>query len=98
MKKCSGCFVDLYCSAECQRQAWPSHKSECKAYFVALGGQQAFGTDSKQRPRIQKMQAAGWQECLASRSQPAAEESDSEWTLVDDSEVNSLDEIEEEVA
>ncbi|KAJ3485115.1 hypothetical protein NLI96_g5170 [Meripilus lineatus] len=28
--RCSACKVDLYCSKECQKQAWPSHKEKCK--------------------------------------------------------------------
>lgn len=26
LKKCGGCGVLLFCSKECQRKAWPSHK------------------------------------------------------------------------
>ncbi|TFK63417.1 hypothetical protein BDN72DRAFT_322928 [Pluteus cervinus] len=28
--KCGGCHVDLFCSKECQKKAWPLHKSKCK--------------------------------------------------------------------
>ncbi|KII87049.1 hypothetical protein PLICRDRAFT_243254 [Plicaturopsis crispa FD-325 SS-3] len=30
MKRCSGCLGPQYCSKECQRLAWPSHKRSCK--------------------------------------------------------------------
>ncbi|KZT12829.1 uncharacterized protein LAESUDRAFT_17982 [Laetiporus sulphureus 93-53] len=30
MSRCSACRVDLYCSKECQKQAWPVHKARCK--------------------------------------------------------------------
>lgn len=29
--KCSRCLVTVYCSKECQRVAWPTHKQSCKA-------------------------------------------------------------------
>ena len=29
-KKCTGCYFVYYCSQHCQRQAWASHKEECK--------------------------------------------------------------------
>ncbi|OBZ67794.1 hypothetical protein A0H81_12085 [Grifola frondosa] len=28
--KCTGCDVTLYCSRECQRKHWPSHKTRCR--------------------------------------------------------------------
>ncbi|CAL1708653.1 unnamed protein product [Somion occarium] len=28
--RCTGCKVDLYCSKECQKKAWPSHKTKCR--------------------------------------------------------------------
>eukprot|EP00983_Pelagomonas_calceolata_P102701 1158837-Pelagomonas_calceolata.AAC.1 len=30
LQKCGGCGVVRYCSAACQRKAWPAHKKECK--------------------------------------------------------------------
>ncbi|KIK50307.1 hypothetical protein GYMLUDRAFT_253092 [Collybiopsis luxurians FD-317 M1] len=30
LRKCSGCRIETYCSAECQRKAWPRHKAKCK--------------------------------------------------------------------
>ena len=30
MSYCSGCLVSLFCSEDCQRKAWPSHKHFCK--------------------------------------------------------------------
>lgn len=27
---CAGCKMEQYCSKECHRAAWPSHKDECK--------------------------------------------------------------------
>lgn len=29
-KKCKGCGFARYCSAECQKQAWPNHKVQCR--------------------------------------------------------------------
>ncbi|TFK60506.1 hypothetical protein BDN72DRAFT_805649 [Pluteus cervinus] len=28
--RCAGCLFGLYCSKECQKKAWPEHKSRCK--------------------------------------------------------------------
>ncbi|GJE89420.1 zinc finger MYND domain-containing protein [Phanerochaete sordida] len=28
-KRCSACQIEVYCSAECQRAAWPAHKAKC---------------------------------------------------------------------
>ena len=36
LKKCSRCLMARYCSAECQRAAYPEHKKTCKA---KTGGQ-----------------------------------------------------------
>lgn len=30
LKTCSACKVTQYCSGECQKQHWPTHKAECK--------------------------------------------------------------------
>ncbi|KAJ7156722.1 hypothetical protein C8R46DRAFT_1114977 [Mycena filopes] len=29
LRKCAACKVDLYCSKECQKSAWKTHKSKC---------------------------------------------------------------------
>jgi hypothetical protein len=29
MKRCSRCLIEFYCSAECQRIAWPEHQAVC---------------------------------------------------------------------
>ncbi|TFK63415.1 hypothetical protein BDN72DRAFT_322934 [Pluteus cervinus] len=29
LSKCSGCRIELYCSKECQKKAWPMHKNKC---------------------------------------------------------------------
>ncbi|KAJ7498332.1 hypothetical protein B0H11DRAFT_1909369 [Mycena galericulata] len=29
LQKCAGCKVDLYCSKECQKAAWKTHKVKC---------------------------------------------------------------------
>ena len=30
LKKCSGCFVNRYCSIECQEKDWSAHKEFCQ--------------------------------------------------------------------
>ncbi|KDQ49547.1 hypothetical protein JAAARDRAFT_42780 [Jaapia argillacea MUCL 33604] len=30
LKKCGACRTAIYCSPECQKKAWPSHKVQCK--------------------------------------------------------------------
>ncbi|KDQ07503.1 hypothetical protein BOTBODRAFT_149196 [Botryobasidium botryosum FD-172 SS1] len=30
LKKCAACQMEEYCSRECQKNAWPSHKARCK--------------------------------------------------------------------
>ncbi|TFK63399.1 hypothetical protein BDN72DRAFT_847659 [Pluteus cervinus] len=30
LSKCAGCLIDIYCSKECQKKAWPTHKIRCK--------------------------------------------------------------------
>jgi hypothetical protein len=29
-KRCTGCYLTIYCSVACQRTAWPGHKADCK--------------------------------------------------------------------
>ncbi|KAF8175907.1 hypothetical protein K438DRAFT_1847259 [Mycena galopus ATCC 62051] len=29
LQKCAGCKIDLYCSKECQKSAWKTHKPKC---------------------------------------------------------------------
>jgi len=29
-KRCTGCYLAWYCSAKCQKEAWNSHKGDCK--------------------------------------------------------------------
>ena len=36
LKICSACRVRRYCSADCQRGAWPGHRAECKEAVAAL--------------------------------------------------------------
>ena len=31
LSRCGGCNGPYYCGAQCQREAWPQHKKECKA-------------------------------------------------------------------
>ncbi|KAK6045255.1 MYND finger [Cooperia oncophora] len=31
LKKCKGCQIFYYCSAECQKKDWPLHRNECSA-------------------------------------------------------------------
>ena len=34
--RCSSCKFARYCSRECQKKAWPSHKKECMAIRVGV--------------------------------------------------------------
>jgi hypothetical protein len=34
MSKCAGCDVTRYCSRQCQKEAWPEHKEECRRLQV----------------------------------------------------------------
>lgn len=29
LRRCGNCYVAAYCSKECQRKAWPTHKKRC---------------------------------------------------------------------
>lgn len=42
--RCSSCKVIYYCSKECQKNAWPAHKDQCKA-SAAGGGTEAAGSN-----------------------------------------------------
>ena len=33
LKFCQGCYSAVYCSGDCQRRAWPSHKSICRRQY-----------------------------------------------------------------
>ncbi|KAJ7912521.1 hypothetical protein B0H13DRAFT_2007055 [Mycena leptocephala] len=35
LKNCGRCRIARYCSAECQRNAWPSHKKTCQAFSAS---------------------------------------------------------------
>ncbi|KAJ7226789.1 hypothetical protein GGX14DRAFT_417388 [Mycena pura] len=58
LRKCAACKVDLYCSKQCQRSAWKSHKAKCLlnqrnlpvAQMDALKDLRSF--TSKHRPTI----------------------------------------------
>lgn len=37
--KCTGCYIEFYCSKPCQREHWPNHKEACKmrkAEFLSI--------------------------------------------------------------
>ncbi|GJE89386.1 zinc finger MYND domain-containing protein [Phanerochaete sordida] len=59
-KRCSACQLEVYCSAECQRAAWPAHKAKCALNARAAAHsqgvadkQQAFRDfTSKHRPTL----------------------------------------------
>lgn len=35
LRRCGACKQAVYCSPECQRAAWPTHRSECRAAQAA---------------------------------------------------------------
>lgn len=39
-RRCQGCLSHYYCSAECQRSDWPSHREECQDLQLTLSGKQ----------------------------------------------------------
>ncbi|TFK84041.1 hypothetical protein K466DRAFT_665407 [Polyporus arcularius HHB13444] len=39
LKRCTGCFIDAYCSEECQQAAWKDHKDACKYHSSQLRAQ-----------------------------------------------------------
>lgn len=47
---CSRCKGIKYCSAECQRKHWPSHKKECAALALAVGSSSPSTTLSSMTP------------------------------------------------
>ena len=55
--RCSQCKTVCYCSRECQKQHWGSHKSQCKALALAL-----LATESPfaEAAVVQTRGAAGW--------------------------------------
>jgi hypothetical protein len=36
LKMCKSCMSVRYCNAECQRNHWPKHKTECKLLVYSL--------------------------------------------------------------
>lgn len=49
-QRCQGCLLACYCSAECQKQHWPTHKQGCK-----LNAKRGFGKfiqSTLQKPNI----------------------------------------------
>jgi len=59
LKRCAGCQIAWYCDAECQTNAWPSHKSQCRINrnrrqnsktAISLDNLRAF--TSKHRPSL----------------------------------------------
>lgn len=44
-KECSGCGLDVYCSVECQKEAWPEHREHCDKEVQTVEAR--FGRRSK---------------------------------------------------
>ncbi|KDQ07506.1 hypothetical protein BOTBODRAFT_38808 [Botryobasidium botryosum FD-172 SS1] len=46
LKKCGGCLIGMYCDSDCQKKAWPAHKSACKQNQHAAKTTGAFEVQS----------------------------------------------------
>ena len=51
LKSCAGCRVAQYCSQECQKPDWPSHRIMCKTLALKKAGSLPLGSDSKESLR-----------------------------------------------
>ena len=84
-RRCAGCYSVAYCSRECQRLHWRSHKGECESLYGMIGQQECGSTSS-----IAELETAvglssidkSFGVVIPSREESA---SDAEWTLISDS-------------
>ena len=74
---CSGCYYAKYCSPQCQKSHWRAHKAECRSLFGMISENMASSDTFADN------EADCFQRVIPVREEDC---SDSEWTLVSDSE------------
>ncbi|KAL9185966.1 hypothetical protein ACHAXT_003743 [Thalassiosira profunda] len=65
LKSCSLCKLTQYCSKECQRRHWPSHKDECAATVAEKKSQEASKKMDELTKRKERGEEVGGEEFAA---------------------------------
>ena len=59
-KACTGCFQNMYCSRDCQKEHWPDHKPNCKIRRMNLQDLWDVFSKHHQTPRKIQMRLDLW--------------------------------------